>query len=165
MQVSAKKDSLEAMLGKKDEQIQSHKKMMKGELEASLKKYSDLQQKYQKLNEEYMHNRIDSEKEIALTRQRNEFLQTKITDLNKQKDISLAKSSDKADKQKISELKQQNQTLKAEILGYSSKAETSRKSFKDMQANYKKKICELEKNNQLLAQQASFNETKISTLQ
>ena len=41
--------------------------MMKGELEASLKKYSDLQQKYQKLNEEYMHNRIDSEKEIALT--------------------------------------------------------------------------------------------------
>jgi len=46
------------MLVKKDTQIDNMKKLMNQEIEGSLKKVSDIQVKYQKLNEEYMQIKI-----------------------------------------------------------------------------------------------------------
>lgn len=43
---------------KKESQVESVKKMMNQEVESALKKISDIQAKYQKLNEEYMKYKI-----------------------------------------------------------------------------------------------------------
>lgn len=57
--------------------------MMNQEVEGSLKKVSDIQTKYQRLNEEYMQYKIESDKEIALCKQRNEFLNAKLQDITR----------------------------------------------------------------------------------
>lgn len=62
LQLASKKESLEASLKKKEVQIESVKRMMNQEIEGSLKKVSDIQAKYQKLNEEYMQYKIESDK-------------------------------------------------------------------------------------------------------
>jgi len=46
---------------------------------------SDIQVKYQKLNEEYMQYKIESEKELALIKQKNEFQSNKLSELTKDK--------------------------------------------------------------------------------
>ena len=58
----SKKQTLETSLNKKESQIENIKKLMNQEIEGSLKKVSDIQAKYQKLNEDYMQIKIDSEK-------------------------------------------------------------------------------------------------------
>jgi hypothetical protein len=62
MQALSKKENADNMLLKKDTQIDSIKKMMNDEIEASLKKVQETNAKYQKLNEEYLQFKIDSEK-------------------------------------------------------------------------------------------------------
>jgi hypothetical protein len=62
MQSNSKRESAENMLVKKDSQIDNIKKIMNQEIENSLKKIQETNLKYQKLNEEYLQFKIDSEK-------------------------------------------------------------------------------------------------------
>jgi hypothetical protein len=55
-----------------------------------------------------MQIKIESEKQIALSKQRNEFLNAKLQEMTKEKEFSSSKNIDKLDKQKIGELKDQN---------------------------------------------------------
>lgn len=82
-QLVIKREAAEAMLIKKDLQIDNIKKMMNQEIDGTMKKLESSQGKYQKLNEEYMQLKIESEKEIALAKQRNEFLNAKLAELVK----------------------------------------------------------------------------------
>jgi len=52
-----------------------------------------------------MDMKINSEKEIALAHQRNGFLNNKLQELTKEKEIGSSKHLDKIDKQKITDLK------------------------------------------------------------
>lgn len=58
MQLNSKREALQQTLSKKEAQLDSTKKMMNQEIESSMKKVSQFQQKYQKLNEEYMKFRM-----------------------------------------------------------------------------------------------------------
>lgn len=62
MQLNAKKENLEAVVAKRDGQLENMRKTMHTEIENSLKKVSEVQSKCQKINEEYMHFKIEAEK-------------------------------------------------------------------------------------------------------
>lgn len=83
MQINSRREALEGTLAKREAQLENTRKIMNQEIEASLKKVSEVQAKYQRLNEEFMQIKIESEKEIALSKQRNEFLSAKLADLTK----------------------------------------------------------------------------------
>jgi hypothetical protein len=83
MQTNSRREALEGTLAKREAQLENTRKIMNQEIEASLKKVSEVQAKYQRLNEEFMQIKIESEKEIALSKQRNEFLSAKLADLTK----------------------------------------------------------------------------------
>ena len=87
--------------------------MMTQEVEGSLKKVSEIQAKYQKLNEEYMQYKIESDKEIALCRQRNEFLTIKLQEAARDRESVSSKNIERLDKQKLADLKEQLDKCKA----------------------------------------------------
>ena len=74
---------------------------------------SDIQVKYQKLNEEYMQYKIESEKELALIKQKNEFQSNKLSELTKDKESGSNKNIERLDKQRFGDLKDQNEKFKA----------------------------------------------------
>ena len=69
--------------------------------------------KYQKLNEEYMQYKIESEKELALIKQKNEFQSNKLSELTKDKESGSNKNIERLDKQRFGDLKDQNEKFKA----------------------------------------------------
>ena len=62
LQLNAKNESLQQAFTKKEAQVEAVKNLMNQEIQSSLKKVSEIQTKYQKLNEEHMQYRINSEK-------------------------------------------------------------------------------------------------------
>lgn len=121
MQVASKRDSLESSLKKRETQFENVKRMMTQEVEGSLKKVSEIQAKYQKLNEEYMQYKIESDKEIALCRQRNEFLTIKLQEATRDRESASSKNIERLDKQKLADLKEQLDKCKAELIALETK--------------------------------------------
>jgi hypothetical protein len=60
-----------------------------------------------------MQYRIESEKELALIKQKNEFQASKLSDLSKEKETGSSKNLERLDKQRFGDLKDQNEKLKA----------------------------------------------------
>jgi hypothetical protein len=63
-----------------------------------------------------MQYRIESEKELALIKQKNEFQNNKLTELSKDKESGSNKNIERLDKQRFGDLKDLNEKLKAEVL-------------------------------------------------
>lgn len=78
-----------------------------------------------------MQYKIESDKEIALCRQRNEFLNAKLQDITREKESISSKNIEKLDKQKIIDLKEQYEKAKAEIISLEAKLESQRRSIRE----------------------------------
>jgi hypothetical protein len=143
LQTNSKRESLEASLKKKETQMEGVKRMMNQEIEGSLKKVADIQGKYQRLNEEYMQYKIESDKEIALCRQRNEFLNAKLQDITREKESTSSKNIERLDKQKMADMKEQIEKGKGETIALETKCEALRRALKEQEAAAVKRTANL----------------------
>jgi hypothetical protein len=143
LQTNSKRESLEASLKKKETQMEGVKRMMNQEIEGSLKKVADIQGKYQRLNEEYMQYKIESDKEIALCRQRNEFLNAKLQDITREKESTSSKNIERLDKQKMADMKEQIEKGKGETIALETKCEALRRTLKEQEAAAVKRTANL----------------------
>jgi hypothetical protein len=143
LQTNSKRESLEASLKKKETQMEGVKRMMNQEIEGSLKKVADIQGKYQRLNEEYMQYKIESDKKIALCRQRNEFLNAKLQDITREKESTSSKNIERLDKQKMADMKEQIEKGKGETIALETKCEALRRTLKEQEAAAVKRTANL----------------------
>lgn len=60
-----------------------------------------------------MQYKIESEKELALIKQKNEFQSNKLSELTKDKESGSNKNIERLDKQRFGDLKDQNEKFKA----------------------------------------------------
>lgn len=112
-----------------------------------------------------MQYKIESDKQIALCRQRNEFLNAKLQDITREKESISSKNIEKLDKQKIIDLKEQYEKAKAEIISLEAKLESQRRSIREQQGISSKKIQNLESQLQFNQQKEAMNQTKILDLE
>ena len=112
-----------------------------------------------------MKYRIETEKELALVKQKNEFQATKLNDLSKDKESGSTKNFEKLDKQRFGDLKEQNDKLKADVLSLQGKLQAQRKAMRDQEAAAKKQYATLERDYACLVQKEAFCQNKIAELQ
>lgn len=112
-----------------------------------------------------MHFKIDAQKQIALSKQKNDFLMARVNELAKQKETGSMRNLQKLEKNKIIELKDQVDKLKQENSSLQSKIENLRKNEKQSINSFKKQLNEVEKENCVLNQKLEISQSKIKELQ
>ena len=112
-----------------------------------------------------MELKIESEKELALARQKNEFLTAKVAELVRERELLSSKNLiDKPSLDKNDVLREQCEKSQQETASLEVKLEKARKALREGEANLSKQVSQVEKEKAQLQERLSSSEDKLREL-
>lgn len=158
-------DSFKADLERLKERTEEKISTLNTENEKLTAKAKEMTELYQKLNEEHMQNKIDYGKNAALSQQQNEFFARRIEELQKQVDESNKRTEEKLRAQREahqSEVDKLISQYREEKSAMEDKYEAKRKSIKEMEGKYQKRISEMDKEKSILSEKLNAIEGELA---
>jgi len=147
----------EAMLERTRKELSDEKSSLNDALEAS-------RVKLQKLSDEYLEKKVDFNRELALSKQQNEFLNKKIEELQRQVDEVMKRYEEKLRVQKEEyqqELSDKIEKLNDEKMVIQNSLEKAKKTLKDIEGTYNKQLSQLGKEKALVQEKLVALESRM----